>query len=238
MASDIKLVSKLSFADVERLVALFTERNLDGLDLHLLIQRGFLTDLLDARLYQIDRDELRRALYIDRDLPTYTTCIDYSKTERELISEANCEVIDDDVGTVKLGPEYWGFRFWGEESYRVEGKDTIIIHLLPIDVWRLSQNKVRGYLDRFGLRPLQPRELLAFGIHHPLVQKDFPIGTPKQIGVRIRREGEDFRGIERTTEVVLTPYLTSRSGGARMFQLRSGQTPYPARTRIACTPTK
>jgi len=95
------------------------------------------------------------------DVEVYPVTVDYSKTIEEMVAAGNYGYANPDITTEHFPPKGSGI---------VE----VQIHLKHFNRVMSSDAVLKG-LDKMGLRPATPMEILAFGAKYPDIQRQFPI---------------------------------------------------------------
>ena len=129
------------------------------------LESGFLADLRDANISQINREDFRRICgLISKSSVTHTSTItvDETKTVEDLTAEGKYKWSNSDVTSEKFPRPENGTRSERKIALFHFGKE-------------MTSEQVIAEMDKEGFRQATIHELLALGIAQPELQKDFPI---------------------------------------------------------------
>jgi hypothetical protein len=93
--------------------------------------------------------------------PTFRVTVDYSLTSQEMIAAGHYDEVDDRI-------DEWNFSIFGEG--KVE-RELVLVRLNRT----VNLLEAMAELDRRGLMPAKPGDLLALGAEFPDLQREFPI---------------------------------------------------------------
>ena len=94
-------------------------------------------------------------------LPTFRVTVDYDKTVESLVKAGKYDYANSDITAQHF-------------STQRSGIVQIELHLLHFNR-SISSDDVIKEMDKLGLRPAKPHELLTFGIQYPDEQRKYPI---------------------------------------------------------------
>lgn len=124
-----------------------------------IISSGILADLFDEEADLSRRDDVRKALGLER--LEFRVRVDYNLSLKQMIGACDCD---------------WNNPNITEENFSLcgEGARKYVVELINFNRVLFS-NEVEKELKTRGLRPAKIEELLAFGVTYPEEQRKFPI---------------------------------------------------------------
>lgn len=143
----------------KHILVLFGQKNLNKEDLNVLFRSGLLSDLLDADLSQVNRDDFRKLLGLHPLLMQIN--VDCDMSLEEMISACLFDWVRGDITS-----RWYPVLGKGKKTLRVE------IACLNRDI---SPSSAVAEIDMRGARPASIEELLAFGVAFPEIQRRFRV---------------------------------------------------------------
>lgn len=151
------LMSTATLDQAKHILVLFGQKKLSKEDMNVLFKSGILSDLLDANLSQVNRDDFRRALGLHS--LSMKINVDFSISLEEMISSCLCDWVRGDITS-----RWYPVVGEGMRTFRVE-----IAHL-NCDI---SPARAKAEIIKKGARSATIAELLAFGAAFPEIQRKF-----------------------------------------------------------------
>lgn len=152
-------MSTATLDQAKHILVLLGQKNPSKEDLNILFKSGFLSDLLDADLSQIKRDDFRKLLGLHA--LSMQINVDCSLSLEEMISACRCDWVRGDITS-----RWFPVLGKGKKTLRVE-----IVHL-NCDI---SPEAAIAEISKKGARPASIEELLAFGASFPEIQRRFRV---------------------------------------------------------------
>lgn len=152
-------MSTATLDQAKHILVLLGQKNPSRESLNILFKSGFLSDLLDADLSRVSRDDFRKLLGL------YPLCmqisVDCNQTLEEMISACQCDWVRGDI-TLRWYPVLG------------EGKKTMRVEIAHLNC-DISPNGAIAEIAKNGARPASIGELLAFGTVFPEIQRRFRV---------------------------------------------------------------
>ncbi|MBP9855953.1 MAG: hypothetical protein KBC48_01430 [Candidatus Pacebacteria bacterium] len=161
-----------TLAQATQVLGLILEKKGNVKDLQDLLESGLLTDLLDSDPKHISRDAFRQILFLTDQIPSYKIKVDYSVSFEELINRGKYEEVDE-----RLAGNISQWNFWEGQ----DRKPDVEVYLLPLP-HDMQPTAMTQYIRRMGMRELNNKEILTFGIEYPEPQMNFNITTDQILG--------------------------------------------------------
>jgi len=152
-------MSTPSFGQALHALTLISQKDPTLESLSALFQSGFLSDLLEAKVSSLTRDDFRK--FVGLDPLVLSIVVDYSMTLGQMIAAGSYDWVNDEIT-----PERFPVKGTGKISLKPE-----LVHFKS----NIFSEKVLEELDKMGLRPGTHKELLAFGATYPNMQNKFPV---------------------------------------------------------------
>ncbi len=149
-----------------KILQLIAQKGTPGDQVQNLVESGLFSDLLDANLASVDRDEVRQALGlkplgIRATITSYSMSVDYDRPVKDGIKAGKYDWKNDDITAEHFPSQETGTKDATVELFHY-GKD-------------ISTDEVIADMDKHGYRPATLKEILALGEKHPDLQREFPI---------------------------------------------------------------
>lgn len=152
-------MSTATLDQAKHILVLFGQKNPSKEGLNALFKSGLLSDLLDADLSQINRDDFRKLLGLHS--LNLQISVDCSQTLEEMILAPHLDWVRGDISS-----KWYPVKGRGRKILKVE-----IVHLNC----EISPEGAIAEIIKRGMRPALIEELLAFGTSFPEIQRNFRV---------------------------------------------------------------
>ncbi len=151
-----------------KILQLIAQKGTSGEQIQELISSGLLSDILNANIGAVDRNEFRKLLGLNTlniyhvDYSIYRLAVDYGQSVEEAVEAGRYDRVNSDI-TSKNFPT------------KKSGIAEVSIDLVCFNRDTITADEVLVELDKRGLRPAETHELLKIGEKFPDLQREFPI---------------------------------------------------------------
>lgn len=152
-------MSTATLDQAKHILVLLGQKNPSKEDLNILFKSGLLSDLLDADLSRVNRDDFRKLLGLHS--LNLQISVDCSQTLEEMILALHLDWVRGDISS-----KWYPVKGRGRKTLKAE-----IIHL-NCDI---SPEGAIAEIIKKGMRPALIEELLAFGASFPEIQRNFRV---------------------------------------------------------------
>lgn len=143
-----------------KILQMIDQKGTPGDQVQELIGSGLLSDLLDANISVVERNEFRKILGLNA-LNVYRLTVNYDQSVEKAIKAGRYDWTNNDI-TSKNFPT------------KRSGTAEVDIELIHFNR-DMNTDEVLAELDKRGLRPAELHELLKLGEKYPDLQREFPI---------------------------------------------------------------
>jgi hypothetical protein len=143
-----------------KILQLIDQKGIPGEQIQKIIGSGLLSDLLDANIGTVDRNEFRKLLGLNA-FYIYHMTVDYSQSIEKAAKAGKYRWVNSDITS---------------ENFPTKRSGIVEVDIELVHFGRdMSTEEVLAELGKRGLRPAETHELLKLGEKFPDLQREFPI---------------------------------------------------------------